>query len=140
MVNVENINRVADAIETGELVKRGIGFNMISLALKSNTTDVDHFHACNTVACIAGWAYAISHPKISPGRLAGAALGAETIQRGAASFLGIGRDVAIWLFFPIAYDWGGITPAHAVAVLRHLARTGEVDWSITVPNPEDSKP
>ena len=56
-----------------------------------------------------------------------------------AARLGISRDAAqrlIWPENPSARyiaargDPGWITVQHAVAVLRHLAKTGDVDWSV----------
>lgn len=132
-MNKANILRVADAIEKGELVKRGIGFNMeefISGAGIQSDPPTDHFRKCSTVACIAGWAYSISHPRRNIRSLAGT----TTISEGAAHWLGLDDDTAMDLFVPTEiYDFATITPAHAVAVLRHLAETGEVDWSVGAP-------
>lgn len=126
MVNKANVLRVADAIEKGELVKRGIGFNM---AAWNNDAEIHGLrdlsgHRCGTVACIGGHA-AILFPEGHPN---------ET--------LGLSLSEGKELFYAWSYrEWydvklRNITIRHAVAVLRHLAETGEVDWSVK-PQPQD---
>ena len=127
MVNVENVTRVADAIEAGELVKRGIGFNMAYYADRVNETLTDHIDACDTVTCIAGWAYGVARPKATTRTL----LRSERIEEVAYKFLGLNIHEAWTLFVPHPWDkekMHAITPAQAVRVLRHLAKTGKVDW------------
>lgn len=58
-------------------------------------------HNCGTPACICGWANFVQDD--------------DDIHLG---------DVST------AREWLGITPTHAAAVLRHLADTGKVDWSV----------
>lgn len=146
VMNKENILRVADAIERGELVKRGIGFNMAQFAQPANPDRMearDLIDGCGTVACIAGWAYAIRFPSAKPYRLI------EIMERErkggdgfhhripdvAAEFLGLSERDGRELFRSRGDLWtlSNITPAHAVAVLRHLAETGKVDWSVGAP-------
>lgn len=77
-------------------------------------------HDCGTLCCIAGWTERL-WPE--PDDYAG-------------DILGLSRAMSYDLFepresYPDPYT---STPRRAAAVLRHLAATGEVDWSI--PEPE----
>jgi hypothetical protein len=142
-MNKKNILRVADAIEKGELVKRGIGFNMQVMTATTNHYLCDRLDSCGTVACLAGWAHGLRYPRRSINRLIADAkieTDAETGDFGGvtwvsgAEFLGLDFDQAHELFLPSGVGpWDKITPAHAVAVLRHLAETGEVDWTVGAP-------
>ena len=122
-MNKENILRVANAIEKGELVKRGIGFNM-ALWCKHRVgwfSDIPDMtgHDCGTVACI--------------GATAGIIFGLEDDEPRLLKKLGLRSDQRDKLFLPAIDEvgpWCDITTARAVAVLRHLAETGEVDWSV----------
>lgn len=120
MVNPVNVNRVADAIENGELVKRGIGFNMAAWREPVHGDVIDRTgHHCKTVACIGGTVDILF--------LTGT-------DRGRENKLGLSPDQFLRLVAPMdAHPWRDITPAHAVSVLRHLAETGEVDWSVGAP-------
>ena len=91
-------------------------------------------HDCGTPACIAGWA-------------AHMYCGGET--RGewdddlddAEEALGLTHDQGTELFVPVVKsvahyraknpgDPGFVTSEHAAAVLRNLAETGEIDWTV----------
>ncbi len=118
-MNVERIRELADVIEkqphTSYLADHG--FNMETLA-----------HKCGTPCCIAGWAE----------HLAGNDPDDDACLDQSAEWLGIKYlNEGIELFFPgdtYGSDrWDRITPAHAAAVLRNLADTGHVDWSIAAP-------
>lgn len=82
-------------------------------------------HSCGTPSCIAGfaaWEY--------NGRKINDSDETESKAReylGLASYFGAKR-----LFFPTVSgrECASITPQEAAQVLRHLAETGEVDWSI----------
>lgn len=131
-MNKANILRVADAIENGELVKRGIGFNMaFYLAPTEESLVVDKIGGCGTTACIAGWAYALQRPRTKAATFIKRDVEVH-VRADATEFLGLTGVEAHKLFVPSdeAGPWRNITPAHAVAVLRHLAETGEVDWSV----------
>jgi hypothetical protein len=131
-MNRENIRTVADAIEAASKrrAKPTIGFNMADW--RSNMPDRTG-HKCGTSCCIAGWAFLVSEgrePTKDDARFGKVAdVGAE--------FLGIGRrDVDNWelrdqLFYARGIvDRDSISPKQAVSVLRHLADTGKVDWTI----------
>lgn len=133
MVNVENILKVAQAIEDAAKpeAKPAMGFNMDTWCTRLKATDPRKDltgHACRTVACVGGWTQAVLAEK----RARHSKHHWETdtpATRQAAMLLGLGGDVAEALFFPgyfsRAYD---ATPAQAVRVLRNLAETGIVDW------------
>ena len=103
-------------------------------------------HKCGTPACIAGWAAWLSgdrgnkrrHARWFRGLDGGGTLRAAREWLGLDSVSHVSHD----LFTPTAtysegYSFqvetpdaeGHITPRHAAAVLRHLAETGEVDWT-----------
>lgn len=127
MVNAENILKVADAIE-GKSIP-GLGFHMNYLVgNEADDAEDDKLNVanCNTVACIAGWANALN------ANLPNATFGF------ARSFLGLDEAQGDQLFYasnhPDAEDGMGpldyIEPFRAVRTLRHLAATGEVDWTV----------
>jgi len=121
-MNVENILRVADAIEQHSIPD--LGFNM---ARWYGDGEFDRSgHECETVACIGGWAMHL---------LSDRNVGAHDFDDvdHAARLLGINRATSTDLFYALGCltSFDEITPSHAVAVLRHLAKTGEVDWSIS---------
>lgn len=125
-MNKERILALADLIERQPFANEfdaPEGFGMVSAE-----------HACGTPSCIAGWAYweAQGRPQII-----------NTDYQVAAEYLGLAPPETSWiespadrLFFPGHPDanvhragWNA-TPAQAATVLRHLAETGEVNWSI----------
>jgi hypothetical protein len=124
----DNVLAVADAIEAQRFPR--LGFNMRWLFLKREPRRPDEIdmsgHDCGTVACIAGWALAVK--KGSQPRNAKKAEGEALIT--AEEYLGLNQYEAHALFFPPERHERDITPSEAVAVLRHLAETGEVDWSV----------
>lgn len=115
-MNVERINALADLIETlphvGILEKEG--FNM-----------ANYQHPCGTPACIAGFAIATYGT--------GDHFFSNDPSALAADLLNIEMYVACDLFHVYSSNkvMSQITPSEAAATLRHLATTGEVDWSIT---------
>lgn len=130
MANVENILKVADAIEKHSIAD--LGFNMGEVVDQSDewTKDLSG-HDCGTVACIAGWAISIEH---------GLANGREALNfyldepfglASAGAFLGLEPETWQTLFLgvgaPASLD--AIEPDQAVRTLRSLAATGKVDWT-----------
>lgn len=107
-MNIEAILAVADAIEAD--ARPELQFDM---ACWGNEVR----HNCRTPACIAGYA---AFP-----------LGGGSVVHRAEDVLDLATDTAQRLF--LASDsrryLEEITPAQAVAVLRHLAATGEVNWA-----------
>ena len=125
-MNRENILKVADAIEQHSIPD--LGFNMDWLEteriyrlsghreiVRKDNTGRD----CGTIACIAGWAC----------RLAGVPANFGSARK----FLGIPENLRDPLFYAhgsaVQDRLEDIQPQTAVAVLRHLAETGEVDWN-----------
>jgi hypothetical protein len=125
-MNKERILKLADIIEKQPHTtpQQPDGFTM------SNWT-----HDCGTPACICGWA----NHELNKETSSDIWLGDDRV---AAEWLGLDIDTAGSLFEPSrerdsnpwATDWWDeITPAHAAAVLRNLAETGKVDWSVGAP-------
>src|SRR5262245_29537161 len=127
-INVKNVTKVANAIESCSLAKREknpIGFNMDTFG-STDTHFKDHTgHHCGTNACIAGWTVALLTPKNYN------SYGAPYV---AQDLLGLNDAQANRLFYALGYGrrLNNIKPALAVAVLRNLAKTGEVNWNIKV--------
>lgn len=130
-MNKENILLVADAIEKHSI--EGLGFNMGDFI--SHRHDDLSGHDCGTTACIAGWAASIAKEFTNGEQLYSFHFG-TSIRGTAARFLGLtDADIVYKLFTPDQTDLGKPSPytadsAKAVRVLRHLAATGEVDWSV----------
>ncbi|RUU80484.1 hypothetical protein [Mesorhizobium sp. M7A.F.Ca.MR.362.00.0.0] len=114
-MNAERILMLADVIE---------GLPHGAVEDRASEAPLESFNMgkwhCGTVGCIAGWAaHVFGGQMVDPawtGRLV----------------LGLDSDLADDLFTP-PYDYGKydkITPKDAAKVLRNLAETGEVDWSL----------
>lgn len=130
-MNAENVNAVADAIEQHKI--EGLGFNMSAFVQEVGGGIKDHSgHPCDTVACIAGWAAAVAKSQGPDQLMAMDWDPHEAIDREASTFLGIDVDQEHELFFegPQNTFFSRVLPEQAVKVLRHLAATGEVDWSV----------
>ena len=123
-MNVERIRELADVIEKQPDANRndeGLGFAMS-----------DFFHTCGSPSCIAGWA---SHLFMSDEQCPDFYSTDDVL----ADVLDIKISEAIYLSCP-ENDWanafalvgepGHVTPAHAAAVLRHLADTGKLNWYV----------
>lgn len=126
-MNRENILKVADAIAQHSIPN--LGFNMAWIYAEANLYNPDQSGTnCGTTACIAGWAYAVEHG----GRIPDLPEEVEIKAADAASkFMGLPPRKSDDLFYPFGHkERLAIEPSQAVAVLRHLAETGEVDWSI----------
>jgi hypothetical protein len=126
-MNRDKVLMVADAIENATLAKDiGVGFNMrdfYDLRARCDQTG----HSCGTTACTAGWAWLMFKDKDSIDHTL-----PDEIELQAAELLGLTEAEADNLFFGV--DCGkrltDITTGDAIKVLRHLADTGEVDWTI----------
>ena len=135
MPNVENINKVIEAIRSAGTGKyEGLGFNMASWYVKDGNFPDRSGHKCGTVACIAGWAWAVS-PENKNGPL-------SMFNRGylfhGRKFFEISPEQAGRLFTPNFVDLSEITVDQAVETLERLRDTGEVVWDIdeTIREPE----
>ncbi len=128
----ERLLAVADAIEHAALVEKDIGFNMEVYVSTGSSLEDQTGHHCGTVACIAGWANLLEDA---------AKYRDESINhpREAARLLMLDDNTAFELFSGFGtehypnYDeddeeYLNVTTAHAVAVIRHLAETGDVKW------------
>jgi hypothetical protein len=127
MVNAENILKVADAIETHSIPDLGFNLTFYMSDIGQDEYDTDLIivdrsgHNCGTVACIAGWSAALR---------TGSALDASVMSE--ALYLGLDYSSGAKLFgcdMPIN-ERNVVTQEQAVRTLRHLAATGEVDWTV----------
>ena len=152
-MNIENINKLADALDALEDSPSDIYFDMKQwgggMVIGSLPFDIgpgiDRINHCGAPGCIAGWAKFLFAP-------VGPVLDNETPLPFATKFLGLNAELANRLFIPneldmddeeaaalrhdddtffdpkyaIVYDNAG--PRNVAKVLRYLAYTGEVDW------------
>lgn len=122
-MNKERILHLADAIETGSEI---LGFNMnYEYATLDDPSCDKSDHGCGTVACILGWTVHLFCKRPTLCQLQDRHL--------AASLLAINEDKAYHLFYPsqrYGVKYSEVTPQKAARVLRHLAETGKVDWSV----------
>lgn len=127
-MNKRNVLAVAAAIEKHS-IKR-LGFNMGRYFGKASNVGKDMSgHRCGTVACIAGWAYAVKHGSKLPKNAVGDVEYAAYSE--AVKFFGLNDSLSdTWELFHPSRPWATITPKDAVKVLRNLAKTGKVDWSV----------
>ena len=128
-MNKERIRHLADVIERqpDAQAKLGAGFCMRKF-----------FHECGTPACIAGWAHALFSDPVDDALHFRASYSDE--------ILGLSRRQGDLLFEPdnehayfgaVYGETGYVSAKRAAAVLRHLADTGEVDWSVRPETPQD---
>lgn len=129
-MNKENILKVADAIEHHSIP--WLGFNMASFCMTAGGMNPDRSgHGCGTVACIAGWGAAVSGtPKET-------LLGDFDADDVAKEFMALSNDQCNDLFYAKSHPkfsrgglWTYIPQDQAIRTLRHLAETGEVDWTV----------
>ncbi|TPJ51769.1 MULTISPECIES: hypothetical protein [unclassified Mesorhizobium] len=140
-MNVDAINNLAGFLENIPS-KHNRGFNMGSY---TGPTDPDEStnvgFQCNSTACIAGWACLVVGEK---GQIRKTARSTKDVpsryEDFAADLLDLDYRTSKQLFEPMNVgphvnadvDWDKITPRQAAKVLRHLAKTGEADWSIAL--------
>lgn len=138
-MNVGNILKVADAIEQASVP--GLGFNMRTFGRGSGPLPDKSGHDCGTVACVAGWTYAVATAEIPEDRR-------SLVPPVASKFLGLTGDEAQSLFLMSGGGFGtydtdfanAILPEHAVRCLRILAITGKVDWAAAMKGDEPVMP
>jgi hypothetical protein len=115
---------VADAIEKHQIEE--LGFNMAAYLDEASEAFPDRSgHECGSTACIGGWTVALE-----TGGLKGLE---ECIHNEggllgkASAILGLTRGKGHDLMYE--YGTASVTPAQAAFCLRHLAKTGKVDWA-----------
>jgi hypothetical protein len=127
-MNTQNITLLANLIEALPPERFNMRFWATQVGNEAAmVTAADLIHDCGTCACIGGWAQALATP---PGERVDVRLGLTgDPTNAAAKWLGIDDDQHLieQLFMP-DLDWASITQAQAVATLRRLAETGEVQW------------
>lgn len=116
-MNKKRILALADLIEQQQHT---------SFSAESGFSMSSYVHECGTPSCIAGWASWLSFGKAP-------VLADEILLFDRArGYLGLKEDAAKSLFLPANYqDQDLYTPTQAAETLRHLAKTGEVDWSVS---------
>jgi len=116
-MNIENILKVAAAIERAPhaVVDDSCVADNVTSPIASFNMKV---WRCNTVGCIGGWAVQLL--------LGGPFSDTDRV----ADLFDIRVEDAYDLCYPSGVNYQAVTPAEAAQVLRHLAATGLVDWSI----------
>lgn len=136
-MNIERLNILADYIE-----KQMPETRVFNMAVFGDFVRSDD-HPCKTAACIGGHAVMLfgdapdgwTKPDSLPAAMSrveawvGDPGGAKCIGELAADLLGLKPAAAAGLFLPHGIFLPDITPSDAARTLRHLARTGRVDWS-----------
>ena len=108
--------------------------HMLGLAATHGTGAlVAETERCYTFACLAGWAVLLYGDDREGQPF-------KTTYEYGKELLDLTAEDARKLFEPRPFNWPGereinchyndVTPAYAARVLRHLARTGEVNWII----------
>ena len=120
----ERILALAETIEhapKGRVLQDIQGFDM-----------TDFTHHCGTPACIAGWSIWEFFGRSDENLDELVQASNKTYSAIACEYLGIPGEQGEILFFPEGFDkpWNEITQQEAARVLRNLAETGQVDWSI----------
>lgn len=138
-MNHDLLNRIATWLEAGaphETAPNGSGFNMVIAHHPAYEAWRDGEYVddpdCGSACCIAG--AAIQFAGLLVPEQENQADPRGLIYRKAAKLLGLSMNTAISLFFPDEDQFGGlyedITPQEAAGVIRHLQKTGEVDWRL----------
>lgn len=120
-LNIENINKLADYMD-------GLAPEKFDMA-----------NWCGSACCISGWAAVLNGAELRPDDVLDGLHffidGEFWLQSDACRWIGIDEKQGDLLFTFISntsskLNMGTAKPWHAAAVLRHLAATGEVDWSV----------
>ncbi|TIQ64400.1 MAG: hypothetical protein E5X41_17215 [Mesorhizobium sp.] len=139
-MNVIAINNLAAFLENIPS-KHDRGFNMTSyVAAGVSVEQTNVGFQCNSTACIAGWASLVLGENGEIMKTARKTSEVDDFYEDfATELLGLDYRTGLELFEPMNQivelmeaDWDEVTPRQAAKVLRHLARTGEVDWSIAL--------
>lgn len=127
-MNIERLETIAEWLEVDAPHTDGShGFNMDGF-LVDNSVDYAG-RDCGTVMCIGGAAVQFfgntSH---------------YSVEHEAAFLLDLDKEQSSQLFYPeglrqhfeddLGWDWNEIKPQDAAKVIRHLIKTGEVNWEI----------
>lgn len=132
-VNVANINRLIEALRTGELADRGIGFNMKEWFSEGR---IDHTgKGCGTVACMGGTAQ-ILQALDNGGDLEFTKLPVEEwyfghlpLRMSASRWLGLNEHEGEHLFSPrVDKLWDTITVPEAIRALEILRDEKLIHW------------
>jgi hypothetical protein len=139
----EVVMGVAEAIARSEV--RGLGFNMSTWIGAGSGEIYDRFdhtgRGCGTVGCIAGWTVQLFDEEGNRRwRWWGTKWKKGDVFDRARFAMDLDGDTAKRLFLAEGITLEDVTQCQAVAVLKHLAETGEVDWRVAFPlKAEDGK-
>ncbi|RWM86462.1 MAG: hypothetical protein EOR84_30585 [Mesorhizobium sp.] len=139
-MNVTAINNLAAFLENIPS-KHDRGFNMTSYIAGVDLEESTNVgFQCNSTACIAGWACLVlgKNGEIRKTERPLSEVN-EMYEDFATDLLDLDYRTGMELFEPMnerielaENDWDKVTPRQAAKVLRNLAKTGEVDWSIAL--------
>jgi hypothetical protein len=148
-MNKENLLKLAEVLESEQAQKHFDMTQWITHHPNYNNLDWQEHHErvnesvlkeavkdCGTVACIAGWAATLATPDQKLIFVSGA-----SVQQTAEDWLELDKAEAVMLFIPWSASYyadrskykrnsNTITAGEAARVVRHLAETGKVDWSV----------
>ncbi|TPL66573.1 hypothetical protein [Mesorhizobium sp. B2-4-1] len=138
-MNIDAINNLAAFLENIPS-KHQRGFNMGSyMGRKDPGESTNVGFQCNSTACIAGWACLVLGEN---GEIRSTPRSTREIgwyEEFAGDLLNLDAATRLALFEPMNssmvadyVDWYKVTPRQAAKVLRHLAKTGEADWSLVM--------
>ncbi|RWM32592.1 MAG: hypothetical protein EOR77_21415 [Mesorhizobium sp.] len=138
-MNITAINNLAAFLENIPS-KHDRGFNMTSyVAAGVSVEQTNVGFQCNSTACIAGWASLVLGENGEIMKTARKSSEVDDFYEDfAGDLLGLDHRTAMELFEPMNVliepdaAWDEVTPRQAAKVLRNLAKTGEVDWSIAL--------
>ncbi len=139
-MHVERIRRLADHLESLPDTHQLSMSRIVETGSFASTFNMHRFvHPCGTAACIGGWA--VNQMLCDVGLKRKVINQHEKVAHTAQLYLGLDLEKANELFAPRndhasyretnAEGYKFITAKRAATVLRHLADTGEVDWSAT---------
>lgn len=133
-MNPERILAVADAIENNTI--QHLDFNLRFMT-------EPQANGCGSLACVAGYTLAIKNGEFKAIRENGSSAAFDAAAVEAGDWLGLSKTEREMLFFPDShggpydtgwfdcmYDLEDVPKEQAVRTLRHLAATGEVDWTV----------
>lgn len=121
-MNKRKVLKLANFIERQGF--KTLGFNMDVFYDTVEYNEDFSGHGCGTVACVAGWCVAMEHGL----KEFNTSTDKHMADDKARDMLGLTDTQADDLFYELDQ---GKTDKDAAKVLRHLAETGKVDWSIT---------
>lgn len=127
-MNRKLLKKIATKLEHQSPIKIGdmeVGFNMSRFASDSEADKLNH--KCKTTGCIAGWAIALTDPEFFIGSIR---YESPAPDQEAQDILKLTTLQAAELFYgsPTGTDLHKVKPIQAARTIRHLLKTGKVEW------------